>query len=195
MKETELPHKCIDHYKGKGKHLALTIPLLMLMIAIFFYLNSLNLILGLIYISFYIATNFFQAYCCVYQECPYIGNYCPGIVCLYPASLIAQLSIYQKMKRTKKRFNIFVTLAEISLFSFIIFPLFFFFSLGFLYLVAYIGFILIYTLLFLWFICPDCAIKNTCPAGKSSQKLRMLIEMQLIKEKEKNSFKVFVGND
>ncbi|MFO8020430.1 MAG: hypothetical protein R6U96_17545 [Promethearchaeia archaeon] len=172
MSETKSSDRASESYKGKVKHLILTIPLLFLIIVIFLYISSLNLSFGVIYISFYIATNFFQAYCCVYQKCPYIGKYCPGIACLYPASLIAQLPIYQNMKRTEKRFNTFVALAEISLCCFVVFPLFFLYDLGLLYFVGYGVFFLIYAFLFLWFICPDCAIKNTCPAGIASQKLR-----------------------
>lgn len=173
MTETDLVDESppCESYQGKGKHLALTIPFLILVVMITLYLASINLIFSIIYIGFYVATNIFQAYCCVYQECPYVGKYCPAVVCLYPANFLAQLSFYKNMERTEKKFNTFVALAELSLLCFAVFPLFFLFQLGILYLVGYVIFILIYAFLFLWFICPNCAINDTCPGGIASQKL------------------------
>jgi len=78
------------------------------------------------------------------------------------------------MKKSKTRFELFATFGSLCLMGLIIFPLFFLVKLGILYPLGYIILILIYAILFLWNVCPVCAIRGSCPGGRSSATLRKL---------------------
>ncbi|MGD2105904.1 MAG: hypothetical protein PVJ55_12410, partial [Anaerolineae bacterium] len=76
-------------YRRKGLYLALTVPLLLLMTVVGVYLGAINPLLPGAFVLFYLSTSFFQAYCCAYQECPYVGGFCPAVIGIMPASLLA----------------------------------------------------------------------------------------------------------
>ena len=125
--------------------------------------------LALIFFSFYILGCVFQAYCCAYQDCPYIGGWCPGLAGIIPASRIARMLYGKTIKKTTKRFALFGTLAFCSLIGLGVFPLYWLGQRAAWLAVAYFVLNLAYYTLFLMTVCPVCAIRNTCPGGKCHQ--------------------------
>ncbi|MHA2174347.1 MAG: hypothetical protein ACXABI_05925 [Candidatus Hodarchaeales archaeon] len=168
MKSLEDIDKNCVPFKRRRLYLVTLIPLLLLMGLIFVYLWMISPILGLIYILFYLGACFFQAYCCAYQECPYIGNFCPGIFGIIPSSRIAQFEFIRNVKKSGRLFELFAAIAFIMVLSMIFFPLIWLNQLGFFVTIGYLGFNILYFMIFLWVICPNCAIRNTCPAGRIS---------------------------
>jgi hypothetical protein len=159
-------------YSRKKTYLIITIPLMLLILGIFAFLFLINPIIGLIYISLWFGTNIFQSYCCEYQNCPYTDGFCPAVAGIIPASRITKLSTIKNMKKSKTRFELFATFGSLCLIGLIIFPLFFLIEYEIIYVLGYLVFITIYAILFLWNVCPVCAIRGTCPGGKFSTKLR-----------------------
>lgn len=167
-------------YSRKKVYLIITIPLMLLILVIFGFLFFINPLYGTIYILFWFGANIFQSYCCEYQDCPYTEEFCPAVAGIIPASRIANLPIIKNMKKSKTRFELFATFGSLCLMGLIIFPLFFLVKLGILYPLGYLILVLIYALLFLWNVCPVCAIRGSCPAGgRSSTTLRKLFEKKI----------------
>ena len=82
---------CIP-YKRKVLYLLLTVPIIIQYLVIIGYLWEINKLVFIIYCSFFVLAILFQSYCCVYQSCPYIGKFCPGIGgFIVPASVVALL--------------------------------------------------------------------------------------------------------
>lgn len=154
-------------YRRKKLYLALTIPLLLLYVLVFIYLWRFSFILSLIFLMLYLAMSLLQAYCCAYQECPYIGRFCPAITGIMPASLFSKL-LYgnRKLKKSKRIFDLSASIASVALLGLILFPLYWIGKLGLLYAIGYIAVHLVYYFFFLLTICPVCAIRGTCPGGK-----------------------------
>ncbi len=169
----DLDNTCVP-FNRKKTYLALTIPLLFLMFVVGVFLFFIHPFLSIIYTAFWIGANFFQSYCCAYQECPYTDGFCPAVAGIIPASRIANLRLIRKMKKSKRRFEIFATFGSLCLVGLIVFPLIFLNGEDVLYSVGYIIFISVYAGLFLWNVCPVCAIRSTCPGGRFSTSLRKL---------------------
>ena len=113
-------------------------------------------------------TNLIQSYCCHYQDCPYVGGFCPAVAGIVPASLIAKIWQKLKVKKSKIAFEILATFGALMLLALIVFPLYWLFI---YHIAAFIGFlvgIIVYAFAFLLSICPACAIRDTCPGGKAS---------------------------
>ena len=167
-------------YKRTWLYLMLTVPLLAMMGFAGYILWTYNFIFTIIYISIFAFTNLFQSYCCHYQECPYVGGFCPAVAGIVPASLIAKIWQKLKVKKNKLAFEILATLGALMLLGLILFPLYWLFIYHIVAFVGYLLIIIIYAFAFLLLICPACAIRDTCPGGKVSGKL---IEIRL-KENE-----------
>jgi hypothetical protein len=167
------PHMSCVPYRRKGLYFVLTIPSLALLIAVFVYLWTFSFLLSTVFLSFYFAMCYFQAYCCAYQDCPYVGEFCPAIGGIRPANILAKL-IYGKRKivKSRKRFELHATLASISWLGLIVFPLFWIAKLGVVFAAGYVACHVVYFLIFVLTICPVCAIRNTCPGGKFGDKLQ-----------------------
>jgi hypothetical protein len=165
---TELkPEMSCVPYRRKGLYFAVTIPLLAVLIAVFVHLWTYSVALSLVFLSLYAAICYFQAYCCAYQECPYVGGFCPAIVGIYPANMLAKLIYGRKnIVKTKKRFEVYATLAVVAWLGMVIFPLFWIAKLGILVAVGYVASHVVYYLVFGLTVCPACAIRHTCPGGK-----------------------------
>jgi hypothetical protein len=154
-------------YRRKGLYLILTIPFLALLIMVFGYLWAFNPILSIVFFLFYITMCYFQAYCCAYQECPYIGGFCPAIVGIMPASFMAKLIYGNKnIGKSKKAFEAHAIVASIAWLGLIVLPLFWIAKLGIWFAVGYVVSHAVYYLIFGLTVCPVCAIRNTCPGGK-----------------------------
>jgi hypothetical protein len=154
-------------YSRKGVYFALTIPFLVIVILVFVYLWRNNILLSFVLLALYLATSYFQAYCCAYQECPYIGRFCPAIVGIYPANLFAKL-LYgrKKVVESKVRFEVQATLATIGWLGIAILPLYWLWQLGAIFAIGYFASHVIYYLIYGLTVCPKCAIRDTCPGGK-----------------------------
>lgn len=163
-------------YKRKKLYLLLTVPLLALFGSIFVYLWIINPVLGLLFVGFYLGICIFQSYCCACQDCPYIGirQFCPGILGIVPSSWIAKLPFIRQAKKSKTAFELSAAIGSLFILAFLIFPLIWLIELGINVTIAYIGFIVIYLVLFVWNICPACATRYTCPAGKISNAMHRM---------------------
>jgi len=174
MSTLATPDRNCVPYSRKKVYLVITLPLILVILIVFGFLFFINPIYSIIFISFWLGANVFQSYCCEYQDCPYTDGFCPAVAGIIPASRIANLPIIKNMKKSKTRFDLFATFGSLCLMGLIIFPLFFLIELGIFYPLGYIIFILIYAILFLWNVCPICAIRGTCPGGRASTSLRSL---------------------
>jgi len=153
-------------YRRKGLYFILTLPFLIVMGVVFVYLWSFTPVLSLVLLLLYLATCYFQAYCCAYQDCPYIGGFCPAVVGIMPASWIAKLLYRKGIRKSEKLFNLNAGIAFVAMFGMIFLPVYWIYKLGVWYVVGYIGFLVAYYLVFMLTVCPACAIRGTCPGGK-----------------------------
>jgi uncharacterized membrane protein YhaH (DUF805 family) len=161
--------ECVP-YKRKALYLLLTIPIVVLYLLIIKHLWQVNKLVFVIYCSFFVMIIPFQSYCCAYQSCPYMGKFCPGVGgFIIPASVIGLL--LNKVRKSKKLFNLFASMGSLCLFTIILFPVYFIYKIGINFLIFYLIIVMIYSVLFLLFICPVCATRETCPAGKVSSNL------------------------
>ncbi len=155
-------------FKKKVLYLALTIPIVIIFIAIAVYLFLTNLVPFIIYCSLFLSVILLQSYCCAYQDCPYIGKFCPGIGgVIILSSVIAKL--FKNMKKSKKLFDLFASLGFTCLIGIAIFPVFYIYKIGIGIMLIYIVIALSYFIAFFSLICPFCAIRDTCPGGKVSK--------------------------
>jgi hypothetical protein len=170
MKESD----CVP-FKRKPLYLTLTIPMVIMYIAIAIFLWQINLVFFAVYVSLFVCVALFMSYVCVYWRCPYIGKFAPcvGGFCL-PSSQIARL--FKGAKRSETRYNVFLTLAYVSFFGIIIFPMYFLYVNNIVCLLLYIGMVVVYWLLFTLFICPVCGTRHVCPGGQTAVKMREAID-------------------
>ena len=154
-------------YRRKRLYFVLTLPLIMLLIAVFVYLWTISFILSLVFLVFYLVMSYFQAYCCVYQDCPYVGGFCPAVLAILPANLCAKhLYGRQGVVKSKKAFSLQASLAIAGWLGLIVSPVFWVATLGVGFAVGYVVIHVVYTVIFGFTICPVCAIRDTCPGGK-----------------------------
>jgi len=165
MKEND----CVP-YKRKSLYLALTVPMIVVYIVISSILWKVNVVVFAIYVSLFVFVAFFMSYVCVYWECPYVGKFAPcvGGFCL-PSSQIARL--FKNAKRSETRYDIFLTLAYVSFFGIILFPMYFLYVQNIVYLLVYIGIAVVYWVVFTLNICPVCGTRHVCPGGQAAVKI------------------------
>lgn len=161
-------------YKRKSLYLLLTIPMLALYVVIAAFLWQASITFFVIYCALFVIVAIAQSYVCVYWQCPYIGKFAPcvGGFCL-PSSQIARL--FKNAKRTERTYNIVVTLAFACFLGIIVLPVYFLYKQSIVYLLIYLGIVLVYAAGFLWLICPACGTRHVCPGGQTSTKLREMI--------------------
>ncbi len=157
-------------FKKKALYLLLTTPIVAIFVTIAIYLWLTNLMPFIIYCSLFLMVIILQSYCCAYQDCPYIGNFCPGIGGILMISSIIAL-LLKKIKKSKILFELFASLGFACLIGIIIFPLFFIYKIGIIVLISYLIIAIFYFIAFFALICPVCAIRDTCPGGKMSGKI------------------------
>ena len=168
-----MSENCVP-YSRKRLYLLLTIPMIVMYVAIAAFLWQASLVFFVIYLSLFVIVAISQGYVCVYWQCPYIGKFAPcvGGFCL-PSSQIARL--FKNVTVTERAYNIIVTVALASFLCIIVIPVYFLYQQGILYLLTYLGVVLIYAVSFLWLICPVCGTRHVCPGGQTSTKLREMI--------------------
>lgn len=121
----------------------------MIVILVLVYLWTINTWLSFGLLAFYLAACYYQSYCCAYQGCPYIGGFCPAVVGIYPANIIAKfLYEHKTVTRLKVRFGVYAILAISEWLGIAILPLYWLWQLGPLFAIGYFASHVIYYLLF-----------------------------------------------
>ena len=157
-------------YPRKGLYLLLTVPFLVLLLLVLVYLWTFGVLLALVYLLLYLAMYYFQAYCCAHQNCPYVGGFCPAIIGILPASLMAKLFYSGRgIETSPRKFAVYATVAMLAWIGLAVFPLFWIAKLGLVFAVGYALAHVVYTVIFGLTICPACALRNICPGGKFHQ--------------------------
>ena len=167
MTDENRPDMSCVPYHRKELYFSLTVPFLLLLIVILVYLWTIRFVLAVVFALLYLLMCFFQAYCCVYQGCPYVGGFCPAIIGIMPASLLAKL-LYgnERVVKSKGLFELNAILAIICWLGLISFPLHWIGQLGKVFFVGYIFSHVVYVVIFVITICPACAIRKICPGGR-----------------------------
>jgi hypothetical protein len=173
-KEQTVNENCVP-YRRKSLYLLLTVPMIGMYVAIAAFLWQVSTVFFAIYCALFVIVAISQGYVCVHLECPYIGKFAPcvGGFCL-PSSQIARL--FKGAKRSEGTYNIVVTVAFAAFAGIIFLPVYFLYQQGAVYLLVYLGIVLMYAGGFLWWICPVCGTRHACPGGQTSTKLRDLIK-------------------
>lgn len=161
-------------YPRKALYLGLTIPMIGMYVVIAAFLWQVSRVSFVVYCALFAVVAIAQSYVCVYWQCPYVGNFAPcvGGFCL-PSSQIARL--FKGVKRSEKAYNIVVNLAFGAFLGIIILPIYFLYQQNIIYMLIYIGIVLVYAASFLWAICPVCGTRYICPGGQASTRLREMI--------------------
>lgn len=175
-----IDHECVP-YKRKTLYLFLTIPIVLLYITIGILLWQRDIVSLIIYVSLFVLIPFFMSIVCVYWQCPYVGRFAPcvGGFCL-PASQIARL--FKNVIITKKRYQLFLSLAYLVFFGIIIFPMYLLFMTNPIFLLIYIFLVLVYWAVFTLFICPHCATRFVCPGGQMAVEIQKKIDSHRVNE-------------
>ncbi len=148
MIEEKKPDMACVPYGKKPLYFALTIPLMALIILIFIYLWSFSFVLSIVFISFYVLACIFQAYCCAYQECPYIGRFCPALAGIFPANVIAKRFFIGRIEKSKAVFGLCATVGSVCLLGSIVFPIFWIAKLSIVMAIAYPVLVVVYVIVF-----------------------------------------------
>jgi hypothetical protein len=166
MSEEAKPDLSCVPYRRKGLYFAITIPFLLLLLGVLVFLGTVSLLLAGAFLLLFLAMSYFQAYCCVYQDCPYVGGFCPAVIGILPANLMAKV-LYGKrtVVRSKARFELNALLGISSWLGLVVLPLFSLARLGIGFAIGYFACHVVYAVVFGLTICPVCAIRNTCPGG------------------------------
>jgi hypothetical protein len=161
-------------FERKTLYLLLTIPMIAMYVGIAVLLWQANAVAFGVYIALFPTVALGQSFACVYWECPYVGRFapCAGGFCL-PASQIARL--LKNVKPSGRTYNVSVTVAFAALLGIVLLPVPFLYHQGLVYLLAYVGIVVVYAAAFLWWICPVCATRQVCPGGQAAMKLREAI--------------------
>lgn len=162
-------------YPRKTLYLLLTIPMIGIYVAIAALLLRVSPTSFVVYCGLFVIVALSQSYVCAYLQCPYVGKFAPcvGGFCL-PSSQIARW--LKNTKRTKRNYNIFVSLAFVAFLGIIVLPIYFLHQQSLLHLLIYLGIVLFYAASFLGFICPACGTRHVCPGGQTSTKLREILK-------------------
>jgi hypothetical protein len=158
-------------YQRKGLYLLLTVPMIGMYVAIAVFLWRTSPLALVAYGALFVIVAFAQSYVCVYWQCPYVGRFAPcvGGFCL-PSSQIARL--FKRAKRSERTYNWAITLAFVAFLGIILLPVYFLYRQSPVYLLVYVGIVLVYAASFLWWICPACGTRHVGPGGQTSTRLR-----------------------
>ncbi len=167
-------HRIGVPYERKALYVLITVPMVVMYVAIAIHLWTVREVFAVIYCAFFVFVMIFQSYNCIYWRCPHVGTLCPGAggFCI-PSSYIAKL--FRHAKRSKALYNLFCTLAYLNFFGIIFFPMYFIYRLSVVYLLAYLSIVVAYALGMLVLICPVCGARDACPGGQTAVQLRGLI--------------------
>jgi hypothetical protein len=168
-----MSESCVP-YPKKSLYLLLTIPMIGMYVVIAAFLWQVSVVIFAVYCTLFVVVAISQSYVCVYWQCPYVGRFAPcvGGFCL-PSSQIARL--LKNVKRSKRTYNIFVNLAFVGFVGIIVLPLYFLYQQSAVYLLVYLGIVVVYAASFLGLICPACGTRHVCPGGQTSTRLREML--------------------
>jgi hypothetical protein len=168
-------------FRRKKLYLAIVIPHVAVLAAVFFYLLTgkdsrkkkasaagagRRYLPGLAYLAFYLGMCYFQAYCCACQDCPYIGEFCPALAGIYPANTLARMKYGDKgAVKSEDAFKANATAAAFCWGGMILFPLPWLARRSAILAIAYVLVHAVNYLLHGLILCPVCAIRDTCPGG------------------------------
>lgn len=160
------PNESIYHWSKRDKflHLLPAIPLAIAFIGVAYWLATDSLYLAIVFLLLWAASNVPIAGICV--ECPYRGQYCPGLCQLYFAPLLSTL-IYKK--RTLSSRFLKINLALLGGFGLggYIFAFYWLFSLHWrdqpLIVLALLALYIMHMPLSFFLLCPKCSYNDTCP--------------------------------
>lgn len=169
-------------FRRKKLYLAMVIPYVAVLAAVFFYLlagkgsrgngtsaarTGRRYLPGITFLSFYLGMCYFQAYCCACQECPYIGEFCPALAGIYPANILAKMKYGEKgAVRSEEAFKANATAAAFCWGGMMLTPLPRLARRSAKLATAYLLVHAVYYLAHGLVLCPVCAIRDTCPGGK-----------------------------
>jgi hypothetical protein len=158
-------------YPRKSLYLLLTLPMIGMYVVIAAFLWKVGVVIFAVYGALFVFVAVAQSYVCVCWQCPYVGRFAPcvGGFCL-PSSQIARL--LKNVKRSERTYNIVVTLAFMGFLGIIVLPLYFLYQQSVIYLLIYLGIVVVYAASFLGLICPACGTRHVCPGGQTSTRLR-----------------------
>ena len=154
--------------KDRVLYFAVLLPFAVAFIGTAYLLATVAPYLAAIFILLYVAVNVFQAGCCV--GCPYRGRYCPPVFGLYLANFLSS-QIYKNRSFRRNFFKVNANLAELFLGLTLSFPIYWFLSLNWLYLLGFVFLILMHAALFFPSQCTRCSYNDTCPGGQTTLKL------------------------
>jgi Zn finger protein HypA/HybF involved in hydrogenase expression len=168
--EASMPKTSVP-YERKALYLLLTLPMIAMYVAIAVFLWATHWAYLAVYCGLFVLVAVFQSQVCVHWQCPHVGSFAPcvGGFCL-PSSQIARL--FKRTKRSEKMYPICLTLAYISFFGIILFPVYFIYRQGLVYMLVYLGVVAVYAFCFLLFICPTCGARHVCPGGQTAMRLK-----------------------
>ncbi|TXT57863.1 MAG: conserved membrane protein of unknown function [Candidatus Thorarchaeota archaeon] len=164
MTENEPDMTCVPYAKRR-RYYALTAVFLVVLGWVILYLWAVSPFLALIVIGFYLATNYFQAYCCYYQRCPYVGAFCPAISGIYLGNILASHLRKKNAEVSEKKFKLHKNLGVFSWFATVLFPLYWIYQFSLEFALLYFIFQLGHYVIFGLSVCPSCAIRDICPGG------------------------------
>jgi hypothetical protein len=177
--ETAGPDMSCYPFRRKKLYLAIVIPYVAVLAAVFFYLlvskdpggrsaarTGRCYLRGLTYLAFYLGMCYFQAYCCACQECPYIGEFCPALAGIYPANILARMKYGKKGAiKSEEAFKANATAAAFCWGGMMLFPLPRLARRSAVLAAAYLLVHALYYLAHGLILCPVCSIRDTCPGG------------------------------
>ena len=131
-------------------------------------LATFSVYLLLLFVGLYLVANIFQAGACV--GCPYRGRFCTAIFGVYLGNLISS-KIYRKRSFEQHFFKINAEIASVVAIITLLLPIYWLFIYGWYYLIAYFVLTMIHIYLFYRLFCPKCSYRDTCPGGKTVNKL------------------------
>ncbi|MEZ4813539.1 MAG: hypothetical protein R2883_08760 [Caldisericia bacterium] len=150
--------------KDKVLYAISLVPLVAVFVMTAIILNDSSVWLMITLFALYILVNFFQAGCCI--GCPYRGRYCPALCGVYLGNFLSTVLYKNRTKHDPKFFKINATFGETILFVTILFPVYWVYLFGWIYLVVCFVLITTHFLLFMSTQCGKCSYNDTCPGGK-----------------------------
>ena len=168
--EAKHDHDCVP-FRRRGLYLLLTVPMLVLYVAIAVLLWRVSPVFFVVYCALFVLVAVGQSFACAYWQCPYVGKFAPCVAgfCL-PSSQVARL--FKGRRPAERTYNVLVSIAFAAFAGIILLPLYFLYHQGVGYLLVYVGIVLVYAVAFLGLICPACATRYVCPGGQASTRLR-----------------------
>lgn len=161
--------------KDKRMYVLSMIPFVVMSIGTLYILGKYSIVVPFIWILIYVIVNLFQAGCCI--GCPYRGKYCPAFCGVYLGNFLSGM-IYNSREFNSSFFQKNATGGEIALIIFILFPLYWIFSLSWYLVLIYIGLIFMHMLLFMSKQCPKCSYNKVCPGGRAYQNYSKLLKIK-----------------